>query len=234
MKSCLVLFFLFLVCIRGYAEKLNDNSFLIEEGYNQEENVIQHIFAIGVKDIEALSSSYTEEWPLSGQSHQLSLSINWGDYIGDLLINYRYQLLLNEVIAFAPRISIIFPTADKRFSEDGSKWGLESNMPVSIDVSKRIAVHLNAGVRYDITQGKTEFVAGGSYVFVILKYFELLNEYIFSFEDSGKKSFVTGAGFRSGIDLKDNFQIVPGIGFYRDVSLGLNFIFLYLSAEHSI
>ena len=59
-------------------EVIEDNSFFIEEAYNQEPGVVQHIF-------QALYSSgprqrgwaftFTQEWPIYGQDHQFSYTV---------------------------------------------------------------------------------------------------------------------------------------------------------------
>ena len=64
------------------AEAIQDNSFLLEEAYNQEAGVVQHILNIagsvdrlGGRDDRALSFVFTQEWPLVSQRHQLSYTI---------------------------------------------------------------------------------------------------------------------------------------------------------------
>ena len=60
------------------AKGIQDNSFLVEEAYNQEPGVVQHIFNLPIlfagheKDI---SPSFTQEWPIFSQTHQFSYTI---------------------------------------------------------------------------------------------------------------------------------------------------------------
>src|SRR4249919_718696 len=62
---------------------IQDNSFLIEEAYNQEDGVIQHI-----STFQRLTSSHswvytqTDEWPVRSLKHQLSVTLS-GTYAGD-------------------------------------------------------------------------------------------------------------------------------------------------------
>src|ERR1051325_5092878 len=61
---------------------IEDNSFLIEEAYNQEPGVVQHIFnATYVNDPKnrGWTFSFTQEWPVFGQEHQLSYTIPSSD-----------------------------------------------------------------------------------------------------------------------------------------------------------
>src|SRR6185369_9428280 len=56
-----------------------DNSFLVEEAYNQEPGVIQHIltgfYGINTRagsEERGLSLTFTQEWPVFSQAHQFS------------------------------------------------------------------------------------------------------------------------------------------------------------------
>jgi hypothetical protein len=55
---------------------IQDNSFLIEEAYNPEQGIVQHIGTFrthrGSSDFEA---SFTQEWPVGGITHQLSYDL---------------------------------------------------------------------------------------------------------------------------------------------------------------
>lgn len=117
--------------------RITDNSFLVEEAFNQEKGIFQNIF--GLERIGgSWSATFTQEWPAPGQAHQLSYTLvmvndNHRNGIGDTLINYRYQVLDEGPgrPAFAPRVSLIIPTGDfNRGFGDGS-IGLQFNLPFS-------------------------------------------------------------------------------------------------------
>ena len=108
-------------------EIIEDNSFLIEEAYNQEPGVVQHIFqsiySSGPRQ-RGWAFGFTQEWPIYGQDHQFSYTvlgyhlINEGQRqhgVGDTLLNYRYQVLEegSGTPAFAPRFSLIVPTGNR-------------------------------------------------------------------------------------------------------------------------
>src|SRR5438105_8647890 len=84
---------------RRPVDGIMDNSFFIEEAYNQESGIVQHIFT-GVYSVNRLAApgerrtdlSFTQEWPAYGQAHQLSYTLpysfvresgHWSDGIGD-------------------------------------------------------------------------------------------------------------------------------------------------------
>src|SRR6476660_147552 len=86
------------------AKGIQDNSFFVEEAYNQEPGVVQHIFNLPSfftgheKDV---SSSFTQEWPIFTQRHQFSYTIpytfasngGWENGLTDIRLNYRFQAL---------------------------------------------------------------------------------------------------------------------------------------------
>lgn len=102
--------------------KIQDNSFLIEEAYNQEDGVIQHIQSFQYMKGDTWAYTFTQEWPVPTQQHQLSHTIPYlwledpesATGFGDVLLNYRYQAVLKGPIAFAPRLSLLLPTGHGR------------------------------------------------------------------------------------------------------------------------
>jgi hypothetical protein len=115
---------------------------LIEEAYNQEAGVVQHIFNfVYTNDSQnrGWSFNFTQEWPIFSQDHQFSYTIpsyhivEGSDRVygvGDILLNYRYQALYEgEVLpAFAPRFSLILPTGGRGTGNNvvGYQWNLPS------------------------------------------------------------------------------------------------------------
>lgn len=53
-----------------------DNSFLIEEGYNQEPGVVQHVSTfVHTRDLPGWLATFTQEWPIFSQRHQLAFTV---------------------------------------------------------------------------------------------------------------------------------------------------------------
>lgn len=128
--------------------KILDNSYLVEEAFNQEPGVVQNIFGF-TRLSGAWALSFTQEWPVPRETHQLSytLAVAGGDggaKFGDLLINYRYQVMQESRShpAFAPRVSAILPTAQGRVTRSP---GVQVNLPFSKQEGD-VYVHWNAGV----------------------------------------------------------------------------------------
>ncbi len=109
-----------LQCLAEGPKKIQDNSFLVEEAYNQEAGVVQHIQSVMYNQkTKDWFYTFTQEWPVPDETHQLSYTIpvtrlaNPGATgVGDIVLNYRYQAVLKEHVAFAPRLSVILPTGD--------------------------------------------------------------------------------------------------------------------------
>ena len=99
----------------GETPPIPDNSFLIEEAYNQELGVVQHIQQF-LRDFKTGSwvYSFTQEWPVPDVRHQLSFTLaaarvlreeRQSSGLGDLELNYRYQLVGAGCDVGSPRAS---------------------------------------------------------------------------------------------------------------------------------
>ncbi len=153
---------------------IEDNSFLVEEAYNQEPGVVQHIFiAQYARDPQQRGwvFNFTQEWPVFSQDHQLSYTIPSISAredgaavhgIGDILLNYRYQALeeSDRVPAFAPRFSLILPTGNRRKGTGNGVVGYQWNLPLSKKFPPRLAFNANLGLTY-LPGVRTALDAGG-------------------------------------------------------------------------
>jgi DtxR family transcriptional regulator, Mn-dependent transcriptional regulator len=126
-----------------------DNSFLVEEAFNQERGIFQNIFGF-VRGGGEWEFAFTQEWPFTSQAHQLSYTLPFvgGDAIsggfGSAMLNYRYQALMETASrpAFSPRLSLILPTGGGRDGADTT--GYQVNLPFSKQFDD-VYVHWNAG-----------------------------------------------------------------------------------------
>jgi hypothetical protein len=178
------------------AKGIQDNSFFVEEAYNQEPGVIQHIlnvpvfFADGEKEI---TPSFTQEWPVFSQTHQFSYTIphTFAEHengFEDIRLNYRLQALMesDRTPAFAPRFSLVTPSgdADEGFGHD--RLGYEVNLPFSKIVSDRWTVHFNAGrsVFPDVNDRVlSNYNLGGSAIYAVNANFNLMLESVAFWEE---------------------------------------------------
>lgn len=261
---CFILILNVFIWSTGSAEekkKIQDNSFLIEEAYNQEPGVVQHIQTLQyIKGSNTWGYFFTQEWPIFGQLHQLSYTtpVSYPDTpvkeigIGDVALNYRYQLFYNETLALSPRFSLLFPTGDYRKGFGTGALGYQVNIPLSIEISDKWVSHFNMGTT--VTPGSKSingadadtigFNFGTSVIWLVSENFNLLCETAWnSFQsvdvDGTKADFDTlflNPGARFAIDLESGLQIVPGIAFPIGLGPSENEygVFLYLSLEHPL
>ncbi|MFY9328430.1 MAG: hypothetical protein WAO76_10490 [Georgfuchsia sp.] len=250
--------------LQGMAEgpkKIQDNSFLLEEAYNQEAGVIQHIQTfMYMKKSKDWVYTFTQEWPVPDQTHQLSYTIpvmhltdpSGKSGIGDIILNYRYQAILKDNIALAPRISVILPTGDYKKGYGTDSTGLQVNIPLSVELSDKVVTHWNLGATYT-PQSKesggakadtTGFNYGASLIYLSTENFNLMLEAVGTSSEmvqpNGSKrrentSFIN-PGIRFASNYSSGLQIVPGISLPIGVgpSAGQYGVLFYLSFEHPI
>jgi len=244
------------------AAGVQDNSFLIEEAYNQEAGVVQHIMGLQ-RQRRDWFFNFTQEWPMGGQDNQFSYSVpySWirGDMgqrvhgIGDLQLNYRRQVLYETATmpAFAPRVSLILPTGSQSKELGEGSAGIDALLPFSKIVTDRVTLHANAGVRhmFDVEgHHPTSFLLGGSAIYAVTRDFNLMLETRSDWDqwvNSNRElerdfTFIISPGARYAMNFPDlaDLQVVLGfatpISFSRSNDNKPDFgLFFYLSFEHS-
>jgi hypothetical protein len=242
-----------------------DNSFLVEEAYNQEPGVVQHILtAFYAYDSFGESTrnwnlAFTQEWPLFSRTHQLSYSVPYNftetdsapvDGIGDVLLNYRYQVCYDEqtLTAFAPRLSLILPTGDDFRGGGEETLGYQANLPFSTTLNDRWFVHLNAGATFLPEAASSDgrdlwhYNAGASVIYAPLPALNFMLEWVGVWQESPRSGGSLGyefntlisPGFRQAFNSRNGAQLVLGAA----APIGLNRaspdygVFLYVSFEH--
>lgn len=223
------------------AAPISDNSFLIEEAYNQEPGVVQHVGTFARPDGGgAWDASFTQEWPLRGMRHQLSYTVPLahqagpGTGLGDVGLNYRYQLAGMEggPVAVAPRLTALLPTGSEDEGRGSGSLGLQTNLPVSYVPVPALATHWNAGFTL-VEESSPTYSLGASAIWLLRPTFNLLLEAVWS-TTGGSESAFLNPGIRWAHDFSSGLQIVPGLAYTVGLgpSSGEDGLFLYLSFEH--
>jgi hypothetical protein len=242
---------------------IQDNSFLVEEAYNQEFGVVQHISGFtrfwNSKD---WAYSFTQEWPVPGHERsQVSYTLaalHGGDFpssgagFGDVMLHYRYQLIGSGETrtAFSPRVSLMFPTGDPVFGRGAGGVGVQTNLPLSVALHRKLVSHWNAGATFvpnaQDNAGNRAFSAGynlgQSFIWLAHSRFNVMMETVYGAGQSvigpdhttWERSLFLMPGVRWAHNFQNGLQIVPGIGvpFGVGPSSGERGVFLYLSFEH--
>jgi hypothetical protein len=187
-----------------------DNSFLVEEAFNQETGVFQNIFTWTRSRDGDWQAVFTQEWPVPGMTHQLSYTIPFsrsGPAAGfnDVMLNYRYQVTSEAPgrPAVAPRLSLIVPTGRQRDGLGDGAIGLQLNVPASKQFGN-LYVHANAGGTWIRGVDWTPQVAASA-IWRVSPMFNLMLE---SLHLIGESTTVS-PGFRRGWNVGDK-QIVIG------------------------
>ena len=255
------LFFIFLLLAKLHAaaqEPIRDNSFLVEEAYNQDAGVVQHIFT-GQFDpaFKNADGSFTQEWPAGSMLHQVSYTLPYRFYDGinfslnDMLINYRYQLLAKDNLFISPRCSFIIPTGQSQSTENTGGTGFQLVVPFSFELCNKISMHVNIGnsfTWYDAQKKETrlnkteEFSSGLSFIYYITNNLNIMLETVHisdfykydSRPDVLETKTIINPGFRFAINFPSGLQIVPGIAAPFDLQTKSSSCYLYLSFEHPL
>lgn len=263
-----------LLCARGAAAQeisregakeippsIQDNSFLMEEAYNQEEGVVQHISAFQRQRGGAWVATFTQEWPVPRQAHQLSYTIPYlhvsgdgaaGSGLGDIALNYRYQLAGSGETRFAcaPRLSLLLPTGNESRGLGAGGAGVQANVAASTVLSEKFVAHTNLGSTYlpraqnrrGQKAGTLGWNAGQSLIWTVLPTFNALVEAVWARSEEvvgagrvrGVQSFFISPGIRWAYNFPSGLQVVPGVAapIGAGPSRGDRAIFVYLSFEH--
>jgi hypothetical protein len=240
------------------ATPIMDNSFLIEEAYNQEAGVVQHVSTfVHTKDLDGWLATFTQEWPWRSQRHQLSFTIpvvhdGSEGGVGDIALHYRHQLReIRPQLSISPRVSLILPTGRRELERGKGSPGVEVALPVSYVLNSRFFAHTNGGLTLtpaakglDGTSAAVlETFIGQSLVFLAHPSFNVLAEIAWDTEESivsqgvvdhGENLFIS-PGVRGAINLSSGMQIVPGLAVPIGIgpSRGERAVFVYLSVEHA-
>ena len=244
-------------------DRIEDNSFLIEEAYNQGRGIVQHISAFQRAEGGYWEYSFTQEWPFLSQHNQLSftlplasLSNGLGDSrtgLGDIGLNYRRQLMGvgGGRVALSPRFTLLLPTGNEATGHGSGGVGFQTNLPISVLLTSRLVTHYNAG--FTVTPSARNsagdkasslgYHLGASAILLITPRLNLMLEGIWSSNQEVVGGDLTNVveeaflnpGFRYAFDTRGGLQIVPGIAYTIGIgpSEGENGLFVYLSLEHA-
>lgn len=239
---------------------IQDNSFLVEEAYNQEPGVIQHISALNrTARTGAWAYTFTEEWPLGGLTHQGSVTLPVERAsaaepagLGEILLNYRWQALGDghAIVACAPRFSLVLPTGNPDHGRGYGGTGLQAGIPVSVALGSAFVAHSNADLGW-IPEGRSggrrasvrEWSLGQSLVWLAHHSVNFLAEAVYAEARvrSGGRTASTASvtlnpGVRAELELPGDLDVVAGVAAPIGVgpSRGERGLFLYLSFEHPI
>ena len=225
---------------KNTAPPIQDNSFLIEEAYNQESGVVQHISTFSrMWNSKDWGYTFTQEWPgLRNWRHQFSYTVvglhagsfsGSGAGLGDTMLNYRYQVVGSgdTRVAFAPRLSLLLPTGGVQQGRGTGGVGVQANLPVSVAVHPRLITHWNLGGTYTprahnmdhLRAGTMGYNLGQSFIAIVHPRFHIMLEtsagafqsVVGRASTAWSRTLYTSPGVRWAFNMKNGLQIVPGV-----------------------
>ena len=215
---------------------IQDNSFLVEEAYNQDPGVVQHITQFtrerGSGD---WMLTFTQEWPAGGLRHQLSYTVPVASAdgrrgVGDVALNYRYQLVGDSEarVAVAPRLSLFLPTGAYRRGLGAGAPTYQIDVPVSTLLSRSWIAHWNAGATW------THSARGADGARANTAADSRSQSVVGPGRTAWQSSWVLSPGIRWAWEYSSGLQVVPGLAVPIGIgpSRGARQILLYLSFEH--
>ncbi len=220
---------------------IQDNSFLVEEAYNQERGVVQHIQVMEL-DLASRDWAYafTEEWPAPDQQHQVAVTVPvsgvGGDTgLGDVTFNYRRELLHSAGggLVVTPSVSVWLPSGDAMRGFGEGVAGVDVTACVTIAPHPAVVLHTNVGMSAPLREDATTSLGlGQSVIWLAHARLNLLVEV--AAELPGP--VVVSPGLRTAIDFRSGLQIVPGVAAPVSFASGERAwgALLYVSFEHSL
>jgi len=235
--------------------QIMDNSFLVEEAFNQPVGVFQNIFG-AVRAGGAWSLGFTQEWPVRSERHQFSYSLAVIDTgpdagLGDTLVHYRYQASMDAPgrVAFSPRVTLILPSGDSDRGLGHGSAGLQFNLPVSKQVGDWQwngnggmtwvrGVEVESAGSVPQREGISAPFLAGSAIYRVRPMFYLMMEAVAVFDEIPTRagtvretSVTVSPGLRGGWNIGDH-QLVLGLAAPITWSDGRDTgAFVYLSYE---
>jgi hypothetical protein len=204
---------------------ITDNAFLVEEAFNQDPGIFQNIFVAARSRSGQWGASFTQEWPVRSQRHQLSFTLPFSAgagsrAMGDVYVNYRLQVTTEEAgrAAFSPRLSAIVPS-----SAGSDRFGWQINLPVSKQIGA-VYLHGNAGNTWEREPAaappgsarawaSTPFVAASAIVAIRPMFHVMFEAFVEAAPVPGGRDTSTTVvpGVRTGWNFGDR-QFVIGVG----------------------
>lgn len=246
-------------------KSIEDNSFLVEEAYNQERGVVQHIATFAhVRSGPGWVATFTQEWPLGGQRHQASFTAaevhpeaaRSVPHLGDLALNYRYQARDRGGVLVAPRATVVLPTGSARLGTGEGGVGLQTTLPLTLELSPRWSAHTNVGGTL-VPRGHdedgarvrtTNVTLAQSVIWLARPTFNVLAEALWTHTATRpagggttehETQAIVSPGVRYAFNRASGMQIVPGLAAPVTFSGSLRRahaeagVFAYFSVEHA-
>jgi len=136
--------------------KIEDNSFLLDEAFNQDKGVMQFIsnFSWSNLNSNCMVYSFTHEIPVVNNHHQASYTLQYNfnqpfgkthySGPGDLILSYSYMAAgKDDRVMIIPQINLIVPTGDPAKGLGNGGFGGKLGLAITKRFSRTIVTHYN-------------------------------------------------------------------------------------------
>lgn len=246
----------FTCALAAHAEPVEDNSFLVEEAYNQEPGVVQFI-NVWQKSDKTKDWTYTfiNEIPMGSQNHQFSyelpvshLDSNDKTQMEDIKFNYRYEFLRNDTVVTTGRLSVTTASGDYKKGFGSGAMGYEASLISSVKITDKWIQHWNlgAGITPKAKNTSDQSADNSKFFWAVSQVYLFTDSLNFMVELAGNHSqetdgadsaswsqeAVLSPSVRYAIDAGD-WQFVPGLALPYGIGpkAGQNQTLVYLSIE---
>lgn len=236
--------------------QIADNSFLVEEAYNQEPGVVQFINVYQKPD-DGSDWTYTfiNEIPIGDEKHQFSYEIPYSNIdaadeqgVEDIKFNYRHEFVRTDKYVTTGRVSLQTGTGDYKKGFGKSAMGYEASLITSVSITDKWVQHWNlgAGITPDAKNTAGDKANNGKYFWAVSNVYLFSENLNFMLEFAGSEeqettgakqavwgsSTVMSPSIRYAVNVGD-WQFVPGIAYPIGVTTnpGDNELLVYLSIE---
>lgn len=238
-----ILAFICCLPLSAFSAAIEDNSFLLEEAFNQEWGVYQFIQKYQTaKRAKGYEYSFENEIPITDKTHQFSYEFAYGrpdstghGAISDVTLNWRIQPYNKDGVLLADRFGLIVPTGRVDKNAGNGVYGFEFMQAGTLFINDQFVTHFNFG--FDVlpnakTAGTdkrntlSSFTGGSSLIYMHNDWVNFMLEGLLQAGQStlpdgtvtSETSFTINPGMRFAFDLAwKETQIVPGISFPTEI-----------------
>ena len=220
---------------------IEDNSFLLEEAYNQKKDEYQFIHYYQSSKEGEQEYFFQLEAPLTHETHQLSFDFSYlrpseipEFTVSDTQLNYRYQAMKINEHMLTERLTLVIPTGSERYDSGSGEYAFSFMQSATFPLGERYMNHWNLGATI-YPHATTGITAGTSIVYLYKDDLNFLAETLIETDHESDTSFYLNPGFRFALDGEKG-QLVPGIAFPFQYTENKIFpgVFVYLSVEATL
>lgn len=215
---------------------IEDNSFLLDEAYNQDPGVVQitQVFQI-LPSTGEWSHSPAIEFPIVTENHQITLQFPFSRPMGaslslnDFALQYQYWLIHAKYFHLTPRIGAVFPTGNSTIGTGSGTVGAQAGLSTTVNFGDAFAFHTSGNAFLYPGSRATDGVAtttwdasiAASLIWRPLSWLNLLTEGVLTSDQTplpggsiGRDLLATvspGARFSIRLGEHRTWEIVPGV-----------------------